>query len=922
MKHDIAIAGAPEACKKTPATPAEICTPTSTWPAKFRLPAVARAGENDAVGEAVVGTSKFGNQRVLMAGTQGRGQPEESHTGRLDESAIDSRLASSADVLGIGSVVGRYMVVERIGAGAMGVVYSAYDPKLDRKVALKLLRRRPDRGDQSLRQERLVREAKAIAKLSHPNIVGIFDVGIHQDEVFLAMEHLAGGTLKRWVAAGRRHWRDVVKMFIDVGRGLHAAHAEGLVHRDLKSENVLLDKTGAPKIVDFGLVRLMESVEPEVAVESTTDDVDVALPMSEIGVGPLTLAGAVLGTPAYMAPEQFVGKPADARTDQFAFCVSLYDALYGERPFAGDTISEIGESVSKGRVRPAPADSVVPGWLRRVILRGLATDPAQRYRNMSDLLQALAADPVARWRRRVAVTAGIVVAGAIIFGVQRRAEHRRAEFEQRIAVRMAEGSKAFSEAQAAREKLRSLRARAFALFDARDRDGGEYVWSQARTVSESFETALGNAQRALEAALALDQTRMEARERLAEVVFERAALAELELRREDLSRHLGFLDAIDGSGAYRQRWRQPGSLSVRTDPPGATIRIERFDGKPGARITPAPVEASLPSPVTGQSLPAGSYRLEIRKPGYVSTLYPVVVKRGETVSLNIALPPEGDIPAGFTYVPAGRFLYGDDDEDLRVSFLNAVPLHERELHGFVIKTHEVTFGEWIAFLSSLSPRERTAALSGSSAMHGAVVLRQARGDDWSLELNLSGHRLQAASGEKLVYPGRPKTSPAQDWLNIPVVGVSPKDMRKYLTWLAATGKLAGARFCTDTEWERAARGADERTYPSSYRRPAIGAANVDTTYGRTPGAYGLDEVGRYPDSRSPFGIDDMVGNAWEVVESDGPSGTLVARGGCYYNRAEDARSTNREPIEPDLRNHTMGFRVCADWPRATTESQR
>ena len=152
--------------------------------------------------------------------------------------------------------VGRYLVVERLGAGAMGVVYAAYDPELDRKIALKLLRPQQGEGDQARRQARLVREAKAIAKLSHPNVVGIFDVGVHDGQVFMAMEYLAGGTLRDWMAAKKRPWREIVKMFIEVGHGLAGAHAEGLIHRDFKPDNVLLDKNGVPKVVDFGLVRL------------------------------------------------------------------------------------------------------------------------------------------------------------------------------------------------------------------------------------------------------------------------------------------------------------------------------------------------------------------------------------------------------------------------------------------------------------------------------------------------------------------------------------------------------------------------------------------------------------------------------------------------------------------------------------------
>ena len=153
---------------------------------------------------------------------------------------------------------------------------------------------------------------------------------------------------------------------------------------------------------------------------------------------------------------------------------------------------------------------------------------------------------------------------------------------------------------------------------------------------------------------------------------------------------------------------------------------------------------------------------------------------------------------------------------------------------------------------------------------------------------------------------------AQNWLTMPVVGVSPLDMGAYMRWLAATGRVPRARFCTDGEWERSARGADERAYPNSPLRLAPQDANIDATYGRIPGAFGPDEVGRHPESSSPFGVDDMAGNVWEIVERDGASGSFVARGGGWYHAFMSARLTNVEPAEAGLRSHMLGFRVCAD----------
>jgi tetratricopeptide (TPR) repeat protein len=318
--------------------------------------------------------------------------------------SADGDHAKAVDVLKKGDALGRYLVLEPLGAGAMGVVYAAYDPELDRKIAIKVLRPQEGTGDRVRRQERLVREAKAMAKLSHPNVGAIYDVGVHGDQVFLAMEFLSGGTLRDWIAVKKRPWRETVKMFIEVGKGLAGAHAEGLIHRDFKPDNVLIDKNGVPKVVDFGLVRLASSALERSSPGSTdlTETVEeeaLALPVADTVPAALTRTGALTGTPAYMAPEQFLGTEIDARTDQFAFCIALWEALYGERPFAGETVFGIAETVTSERIKPLPKNTDIPTWLRRCLVRGLRVDPAQRYPGFDELLATLGNDPAKRTRK-------------------------------------------------------------------------------------------------------------------------------------------------------------------------------------------------------------------------------------------------------------------------------------------------------------------------------------------------------------------------------------------------------------------------------------------------------------------------------------------------------------------------------------------
>jgi tetratricopeptide (TPR) repeat protein len=305
--------------------------------------------------------------------------------GALPRDARDVDDAGGAGAaLGRGALVGRYVILERIGAGGMGVVYAAYDPELDRKVAVKLLRR--DRLPRDA--DRRLREAQALARLTHPNVVAVHDAGTFGDRVFLAMELVEGETLRRWLAAAPRSWREVLDRFLPAGRGLAAAHAAGLVHRDFKPENVLLGRDGRVRVVDFGLAKALGEGTPE---------------------GLEAPPGLARGTPSYMAPEILRGLAADARSDQFSFSVALWEALHGERPFAG--------AGGRGELREAPAGSRVPAWLRGVVARGLQADPAARHATMDDLLRKLESDPAARRRRWLAAAATVLVLGASFSGL-------------------------------------------------------------------------------------------------------------------------------------------------------------------------------------------------------------------------------------------------------------------------------------------------------------------------------------------------------------------------------------------------------------------------------------------------------------------------------------------------------------------------
>ena len=254
----------------------------------------------------------------------------------------------------------------------MGIVYLARDPELGRHIAIKLLAA-------SVSEARLVREARALARLAHPNVVTVYDVGTFGGRSFVAMELLEGITVKAWLHAQPRPWREVLEVFLHAGRGLAAAHTAGLIHRDFKPENVMIARDGRVRVLDFGLASDVSTKEISAGHELPEHWEDLEL----------TASGMMLGTPAYMSPEQLRAQETDERTDQFSFCVSLWEALYGMRPFGGRTLRELARSVMAAALPQPPRETPVPAWLHRIVARGLMVDRDARYPTMNALLAAV-----------------------------------------------------------------------------------------------------------------------------------------------------------------------------------------------------------------------------------------------------------------------------------------------------------------------------------------------------------------------------------------------------------------------------------------------------------------------------------------------------------------------------------------------------
>lgn len=308
--------------------------------------------------------------------------------------------APAADSLPVGTTVDRYVLSHELGRGGMGVVYRAYDPRLQREVAIKVLR---SDGAGSRGRRRILREARTMAKLSHPNLVQVYDVTPWGSGLIAVMELIEGVSARCWRDETGPSWRRIVEVYLAAGRGLAAAHAAGVVHRDFKPGNVLVADDGSVRVADFGLSRWQH--DPDVG----DDTHRVGVPEGGSETDALTREGSVMGTPSYMAPEQAMGGLADEVSDQYSFCVTLWEALYGERPFPDE-----GIHAARLQGPPPRPRSKVPAYVHRVLARGLSPSTVDRFASMDELLSVLSGDRLRRRRRWVAASAGLGCVGAAV----------------------------------------------------------------------------------------------------------------------------------------------------------------------------------------------------------------------------------------------------------------------------------------------------------------------------------------------------------------------------------------------------------------------------------------------------------------------------------------------------------------------------
>lgn len=501
-------------------------------------------------------------------------------------------------------------------------------------------------------------------------------------------------------------------------------------------------------------------------------------------------------------------------------------------------------------------------------------------------------------RTRVSIAAGVaaLAIGAAATGLVLRARAQR-RFEQVIAEQTKDAKQAVSAARTFAGERDATRARAFALFDAHKWTAGEDAWTEAELLGAKEATSYRAASSSFESALALAPADTTLRDQHADLLFERLLRAQRD-RSADSADELAGRLAVYDNGQRKAELDAPAHITVDA-PAGTRVWRERA----GARELVAPAFDT----------PPGELVLAFEAPGRATVRLPVFVAHGETLKLAVAPPLAAAVPADMIFVPAGRFLFGSaDSSDLRRGFLNSPPMHEMTTPAYMIARHEVTFADWIEFLDSLPAAERKQRTPSSQMPQSSLTLTELAPKQWRYTFVRATKTYTADLGQPITYERRARRS-TQDWLKFPVAAISYEDAVAYAAWLDRTKRVPGARLCDEYEWERAARGADGRTWPTG-ESLAGDDANIDVTYGREPIAFGPDEVGSHPRSRSPFGAEDMAGNVWEWTRSVEMPGAPIARGGGYYNEALSARATNREPGEPTQRHVWIGVRICANPP--------
>jgi formylglycine-generating enzyme required for sulfatase activity len=607
-------------------------------------------------------------------------------------------------------------------------------------------------------------------------------------------------------------------------------------------------------------------------------------------------------------------------------CEIAHDSLIQSWGTLRDWLDDdIGHRVVRKRLEAASAEwerlkqAREALWGQRQLDEARVLEPSTLgWRERAFLLASHRAVARQRWSRWLAVLIPVLAVVASAGGLL--ADRRF------IASQLDSAREELAAGRAFAQRASASREEALALFDRTlpgahvTRDAAERRWSEALALRDQAHGAYARASQGLEKALDRERGHVGAHRLIAEISYEGVLLAERfhqQRERDEWARHLARVADTTKEGAeWQRRLLAPAELELVTEPPGARVEIDRYTEVGGVRRR-EPVlggDAMGPTPLARVLLPEGSYLLHVTRPGHAPVDLPLLLTHGARQRVRLVLPTA--VPEGYAYIPPGCFLLGSAEPEVVRRFMYSSPLHRFCFtEGYLIGRREVTFGDWLTYLEDLPPTAPQRRLLEELRFGdgGAVTLRWQPDAGWRFSFQTSREDvLTAGVGEPFRYPGRDRRDTV-DWRRFPLSGVSTMDLEGYFYWLDQTGRLPGARLCGQNEWEYAARGADGRRLPHGDQL-LPDDANIDTTYGRRPTAFGPDMVGSHPASVSPFGLEDMAGNAYELTRSATPEfGSVVLRGGSWYYDAFTAYSASLSPGEPTMRDARIGVRVCASF---------